>query len=233
MSFLVPTSRTASFCHLWGLDAASWLIFLRQVSLYWTNLLDKVLWVSAGFSTQPDSAQSKNLSRQWRPDSSSSALPRSCLSSPSCCRILFAIVSVQLVKLKFWTQQRKLNWLMLTDEEDCSTHHVWNSLLSIRVSLLDFCLWHSFLSLLRYPQKCTASRQIGKTSLSARHDQHCSDQNCRAGLEPWHVVLRDEFPRTWSLNLLVRFGEEWNTSITNSKDREREFHPCANLHREK
>ena len=35
------------------------------------------------------------------------------LSSPSCSCILFAIVSMQLVKLKFWEQQRKLKWLML------------------------------------------------------------------------------------------------------------------------
>ena len=55
--------------------------------------------------------------------------------------------------------------------------------------------------------------------------QHCSDQNCRAGLELWvwlwvylfDVMLRDEFPRTWSLDLLIRFGGEWNTSITKSQ----------------
>ena len=42
-----------------------------------------------------------------------------------------------------------------------------------------------FESRLRYPQKYTASRQIGKTSRSTGHSQHRSDQNCRAGLELW------------------------------------------------
>ena len=64
-----------------------------------------------------------------------------------------------------------------------------------------------------------------KTPRSMGHDQHCSDQICRAGLEPWFgflvdlfdVVLRDEFPRTWSLLLLTWHGEEWNTSITKSQ----------------
>ena len=35
------------------------------------------------------------------------------LSSPSCSCILFAIVLVQLVKLKFWEQQTEMMWLML------------------------------------------------------------------------------------------------------------------------
>ena len=77
------------------LDCVLW----RQVSLYLTNLLDKVLWVSPGFSTQSDSAQSKNLSRQVRPGSSSSALtlPRyCCLLFCSC--ILFAIKLEQMVR---------------------------------------------------------------------------------------------------------------------------------------
>ena len=51
------------------------------------------------FSTQPDSAESKSEGQVHR--------RRLC----SC--ILFAIVLVQLVKLKFWEQQSKLKWLML------------------------------------------------------------------------------------------------------------------------
>ena len=42
------------------LDCILW----RQVSLYLTNLFARVLCVSPGFSTQPNSAQSKNLFRQ-------------------------------------------------------------------------------------------------------------------------------------------------------------------------
>ena len=46
--------------------------------------------------------QSKNLSRQMRPGSSSALTLPTILFSPSCSCILFAIVVVQLVKLKFW-----------------------------------------------------------------------------------------------------------------------------------
>ena len=87
--------------------------FLRQVSMYFTNLFDKVLWVSPDFSKQSDSAQSKNLSRQMRPRFIVGFDFATILFSPSCSCIRFAIVLVQLVKLKFWAQQTKLKWLML------------------------------------------------------------------------------------------------------------------------
>ena len=61
-SFLVPTSRTAFFAILENSTLRRDCDLLRQVSLYLTNLFDRVLRVSPGFSTQPDSAQSKNLS---------------------------------------------------------------------------------------------------------------------------------------------------------------------------
>ena len=59
-------------------------VLSRQVSLNLTNLFDRVLRVSQGFSARPDSALSGNLSRQRRPGSSSSALtlPRSCSLLP-------------------------------------------------------------------------------------------------------------------------------------------------------
>ena len=56
-SFLLPTSRTL---HLSAILENSALrldcVLLRQVSLYLTNLFDRVLSVSSGFLTQLDSA---------------------------------------------------------------------------------------------------------------------------------------------------------------------------------
>ena len=50
-------------------------------------------------------------------------------------------------------------------------------------------------------------------NIFARHSivKYYSDQDCRAG------CYATSFPRTWSLVLLVWFGEEWNTSITKSQ----------------
>ena len=59
---------------------------------------------------------------------------------PFRCRFL----SVQLVKLNSEHSNVSWNGWCLRDEKDCSTHHMWSSFLSIRVSLLDFCLWHHF-----------------------------------------------------------------------------------------
>ena len=91
-------------------------ILLRQVSLYLTNLFDRVHWGSPGFLTEANSAQSMNLSRQVM--SSALTLPRSCFSS-SCSCILFAIVLVHPVKLKFREQQVELKWLIL------NKHNKW------------------------------------------------------------------------------------------------------------
>ena len=53
-------------------------ILLLQVSLYLSNHFDRVPWVSPGFLTQSDFAESKNLLRQVRPDSTSAlTLPQS------------------------------------------------------------------------------------------------------------------------------------------------------------
>ena len=54
-----------------------------QVSPFLTDLFDKVFWVSQGFSTQSDSAQSKNLSRHVGPSPLSAlTLSRSCSLLP-------------------------------------------------------------------------------------------------------------------------------------------------------
>ena len=65
-------------------------------------------------------------------------------SSPFCSCILFATVLGQLIKLEFLAQQRELKrW---TNEEDCSTHHVWNHLWSkcLRVDVSYQCIESEF-----------------------------------------------------------------------------------------
>ena len=88
-----------------------WINYLASGFLYLTNHFDKVRWVSLGFSTQSDSAQSKNLSRQAIPSSSSVlTLPRSFLLLS-----VFASFSPPFwrswPRLKFWEQQSKMQWL--------------------------------------------------------------------------------------------------------------------------
>ena len=66
-------------------------------------------------------------------------------------------------------------------------------------------------------QKCGASKQIKKTSRSTKRDQHHQIQIVVLGwiLVFYVVVLHDRFPcDSWSFELLIWFGEEWNTSIT-------------------
>ena len=89
-----------------------------------------------------------------------------------------------------------------------------NQVLDRCLSLLDFCLWWSFKSLLRCLQKCRASHQIEKTSRSMEHNRHCLIQDCRAELESWP---RNSFPFTLLLDFFYWLGEELNTSIAKSK----------------
>ena len=87
-------------------------ILLLQVSLYLTNLFGCLEYPQA-LSTQSDFAESKNLLRQWKPSSSSAmTLLRSFLLLLVLASF-FAIVFVQLVKLKFWEQKSKVKCLML------------------------------------------------------------------------------------------------------------------------
>ena len=112
-SFLALASRTASFCHPWELDAASRLYsfassFLafdqsyRQGALSIPGLFD-----ATGFCTVEELVET--VKARFIVGFGFATI----LSSLSCSCILFAIVLVQLVKLKFWAQQRELKWLML------------------------------------------------------------------------------------------------------------------------
>ena len=164
--FLRTYIQNCIFCHLWELDAAS-----RLNSL------------ASGFPVLDQSFPEGVLSIRWLLDATGFYRVEelveavkvrfivvgfdfvTILSSHSCSCILSVVVFFPCSRSSWNSEHSNVSWngWCLRDEEDCSTHHhVWNSLLSIRVSLLDFCLWHSFLSLLRYPQKCTASRQIDK-----------------------------------------------------------------------
>ena len=111
-SFLVPASRTASFGHPWE---PSRLYFVLVVSLYLTNSFRQgALSIPGLFDATGFCSSRTNLSRHWKPDSSSSALtlPRSCLLRPVLASFSPSFI-VQLVKLNFWKQQNKLKWLML------------------------------------------------------------------------------------------------------------------------
>ena len=207
----VLLSRQVSLCirpakHLFAILENSTLPhdwnFLRQVSLNLTNLFDKMLWVSLGFS---------NLSRQRRPSSSSSALtlPRSCCPLP----VLASISPSFWSSWSSWNSEcsrESWNGWCLTNEEDFSTHHVWNCPLSIclQVGVWYRHTWFEFWwgeqaalgagqSSIGYKRAVDVARQAHTrhdpernnrwppartTSLTAR--LHWSDQNCRAGLEP-------------------------------------------------
>ena len=115
--------------------------FLRQVSLCLTNLFDRVLWVSPGFSVQSDCSQSKNLPRQWKPGSSSSALTlkRSCCLLP----ILASFSPSFWCSWSSWNSERSREswdgWCYYTDKEDSSIRHVWNYLCSTRLRVNVWC----------------------------------------------------------------------------------------------
>ena len=53
------------------------------------------------------------------------------------------------------------------------------------------------------------------------------------GLCMFGLTTADGFPRGSLWGPSVLFGTEWNTSITKSREWEREYRPCVNLHREK
>ena len=123
------------------------------------------------------------------------------------------VFGVDILDLNFWVQINHV-------KQPIQRNSVGSGNVSHCRTSIDLQL--SFWPRLRCLQKCTASHQVEKISRSTKHDEHYSDQDCRAGLEPWFlfwvclfdVVLREEFLRTWSLVLLDWFGEKWNTSIT-------------------
>ena len=131
--------RQVSLClpNLQGNSGVLGLLMSRRVSLYLTNLSDRVLWVSPDSSTQSDR----------RPGSLSSALtlPRSC-----CLLLVLASFSPSFwCSWSRWKSERSReswNGWCKTDKEDCSTHRVWNSLLSIRLQVGVWCrhTWFEF-----------------------------------------------------------------------------------------
>ena len=64
-SLLVLLSISASFCH----TSENSTLRPDQVSLFSSNLVDELLWVSPDFSSHLDFAQSQNLSQHARPSS--------------------------------------------------------------------------------------------------------------------------------------------------------------------
>ena len=111
----------------------------------------------------------------------------------------------------------------------------------IRVSLFDFCLWWSSWSPLHYLQKCKASHQIVKTSRLRKHNRHWQTQDRCAELESWFgcwcVFLMVCYVTLHSAHALGVPALDWMKNAIlqelNPSDRERGFHPCANLHQEK
>ena len=87
-------------------------------------------------------------------------------------------------------------------------------------------------------KKCTASHRIEKTSRSTKHSQHCSDQDCRAGLEPWFGFGCASLMWYHATSFLVLdlwfclIGSEKNETFLspNPKDQELEFHRFVNQH---
>ena len=227
---------------------------LRQVSLHLTNLSDRVLWVSPGFSTQSDSAQSKNLSRQVTPSSSSA------LTLPRSCSLLSALASFL---PSFWCSWSSWNSERMADVKQikkivpliaCESPFCQyvcklvfgvdmldlNSGVQINLSnnqsratlwVLDTCLIVGLRPLMII--LITASLSSKMYSIAPNRENFAFDGtkstlfrwrlSCWVGIlvlfrEGWFdVVLRDKFPCTWPLVLLVWFVEEWNTSITKSQ----------------
>ena len=109
--FSVLTSKSASIFHPWKLGASSWLRSLassfpildqsvRQGGLSTSGLFDAI-----GLCTVAELVETRETKFIIGSDFTT-------ILSSFCSCILFAIVLVQLVKLNFWAQQRKLQWLM-------------------------------------------------------------------------------------------------------------------------
>ena len=211
-SFPLLMNSWASLCQLWELDAASELEFwfalasglpdnptCRLEVLSVPGLLDAI-----GLSTDEELVET-DLVRFITIGLDLATI----LFSSHCSCILFGNAAKQTER--FLALRRELQWLMLNEQRrlfhssrvtcvwcQCTVSESWGpssfgQILNqeqlcgfwTHVSLLDFGIWWSFQSRLRYPQRCTASHQIEKTSRSTAHSQHCSVQNCRAGLEAW------------------------------------------------
>ena len=132
-SLPVLMNSWASLAHPWELDAASglefWFVLASSLSENSTCRLEALsvpcLLDASGLFTEEELV-GKDLTRVIADCLDFAAI----LFSSFCSCILLAILSVQLIKLKFSAQQRELKWLMLNNEEDCSIRHGWSVLLS-------------------------------------------------------------------------------------------------------
>ena len=111
---------------------------------------------------------------------------------------------------------------ILSNNQSKATLWVLNTCLSV----WDSGLLLSSQSRLHCPPRWTASHQIEKT--------HYSNQNCRAGLEPWlgfgcACLMWCHATSFIILDLWCC----WIFELVSGRMQELEFHPCVNLHREK
>ena len=190
-SLLVLSSNIASFCHTRELDAASWLCSLAWslrvlVQTSWQGALGiPVLFDAIGLCTVEELVAACVTRFNVGFDFAT------ILSSPLSSCILFAIVSRQLVELKFWEQQIKLFWLMLNKwRRWFQSSRVTLPLVRMSASwclVSTYLIWILGSRLILSNKLCGASHQIEKTSRSTKHDQHYTIQECRAWLESWFV----------------------------------------------
>ena len=143
------------------------------------------------------------------------------LSSSFCSCILFAIVLKQQVMLKFWAQQRELKWLMLNK---CRR---WFHSSRVKLSLVSMSANWCLVS--KYLMRILGSRLITSTHQTTNPEQLMLSTFFRSRLAclvgfgffffMWSVVFRDRFScDSWSLDLLIWFGEERNTNVTKSTE---------------
>ena len=100
----------------------------------------------------------------------------------------FAIV-VQPIKLKFLVQRRELKWLICwTNEEDCSTRHVWNFPLStcLRVGVWCQCNGFDFLVQINPVKQPIQSNSVGPWNMS-----HCGTSTFDNHFDYRLIVLKD------------------------------------------
>ena len=194
-----------------------------------------------GFTTQSDGSRMRYLSRQWKSGSSPRGFDfATILSSSFCSCILFAIVLVQPVRLK-WMMLNKWNRLFHSSRVklplvNVSTRWclvsmyliIWilgcrlilsNNQSRATLWVLDTCLIVGLLPLIIIFLTASLSSKTDKID-ETWSTLFRSRLTCLVGLWffMWSVVLRDRFPcDSWPLDLLIRFGEVWNTSITKSQ----------------
>ena len=109
------------------------------------------------------------------------------------------------------------------------------------VSLSDFCLWWSSWSPLHDLQKCKAWRQNDKISRLRKHNRHWPTQDRCVELKSWFgcwcVCLMVCYAAGFSAHALGLPVLDWVKNATlqsrQPRAREREFHPCVNLHQGK